>query len=112
LYEGRARMAAFSTIPYYGFGMKLFPFADPGSRRMHLRISRMGPPQFVANVRGVWNGTYHDPKFLSDFLVEHFRIECEEPMDFQIGGDSRGTRTQIEAKTTKRTLRVIDFNQL
>src|SRR5690606_21495125 len=64
IYEGRARMAAFSTIPFYGFGMKLFPFAQPGSRRMHLRISRIGPPQFLGNVRGIWNGTYHDPKYL------------------------------------------------
>ncbi len=112
IYEGRARMAAFSTIPYYGFGMKLFPFADPASRRMHLRVSRLGSPQFVANFRGIWNGTYHDPKFMDDFLVESFRIECEEPVHFQIGGDSQGTRTEVRAETTSRALRLIDFNQL
>jgi diacylglycerol kinase family enzyme len=112
IYEGRARMAAFSTIPYYGFGMRLFPFADPASRRMHLRVSRLGSPQFLAHFRGIWHGTYHDPKYMNDFLVEKFRIECEEPVHFQIGGDSQGMRTEVSAETTSRTLRLIDFNQL
>lgn len=111
IYEGRARMAAFSTIPYYGFGMKLFPFADPASRRMHLRISRLGSPQFLSHFRGIWNGNYHDPKYMDDYLVENFRIECEEPMHFQIGGDSQGMRTEVAAETTARALKLIDFNQ-
>lgn len=109
IYEGRARLAAFSTIPYYGFGMRLFPFADGACGRMHLRILRMGSAQFVANVRGMWNGTYFDPETFSDFMVKEFRIECEKPVDFQIGGDSQGTRRVVEAKITPYPIQLVDF---
>src|SRR5690606_6852175 len=109
-YEGRARLAAFSTIPFYGFGMRLFPFADCGSGKMHLRILRVGSAQFVANVRGIWNGTYHDPETFSDFLVEGIRIECQRPVDFQIGGDSQGQRTMVEASVTPYPIQLVDFS--
>jgi diacylglycerol kinase family enzyme len=49
---------------------------------------------------------------MDDFLAEKFRIECEEPIHFQIGGDSQGMRTEVAAETTARALRLIDFNQL
>lgn len=110
IYEGRARLAAFSTIPFYGFGMRLFPFADCGSGKMHLRILRVGSAQFVANVRGIWNGTYHDPETFSDFLVEGIRIECQRPVDFQIGGDSQGQRTMVEASVTPYPIQLVDFS--
>lgn len=110
IYEGRARMVAFSTIPYYGFGMRLFPYADPTSGRIHLRVMRVGSAQFVTNVVGIWNGTFHDPETMSDYSVEHFRVECDKPLDFQIGGDSRGTRHKVEARVTRYPLKLVDFN--
>jgi diacylglycerol kinase family enzyme len=89
--------------------MRLFPFADAGCGRIHLRILSLGSAQFVKNVRGMWNGTYHDPATFSDFLLEEFRIECEKPVDFQIGGDSQGTRRIVEAKVTPTPIQLVDF---
>jgi diacylglycerol kinase family enzyme len=109
LYEGRARLTALSTIPYYGFGMRLFPFATTDERRMNLRLSTIGSPQFVSNLRGIWNGTYHDPRYLSDFLVDRIRIECDTPVDFQIGGDAQGTRTSIEASVSREAIELVDY---
>ncbi len=109
LFEGRARMAALSTIPYYGFGMKLFPFADPRSGFMNLRVSKLGSPQFLAHVRGIWNGTYHDSRYLTDYLVKGVRIESASPVDFQIGGDSQGRRDRVEAQISARPVQLMDF---
>jgi diacylglycerol kinase family enzyme len=109
IYEGPARMAAMSTIPYYGFGMKLFPFADSVEGRLNLRISRLGSAQALSSVRGLRNGTFYDPRYFSDFIVQAIRIECEEPIAFQIGGDSRGLRSSIEARVTDQPLDLVDF---
>jgi len=109
IYEGKARLAALSTIPYYGFGMRLFPFSDAHPDRMNLRISTMGSPQFVSNFRGIWNGTYHQPKYLKDFAVDRIVIEMKEPTELQIGGDSQGLRSQIEASVTRRPIDLVDF---
>lgn len=109
LFEGKARMAALSTIPYYGFGMRLFPFAEADPERMNLRVSRVGSPQFLRNIPGIWAGSYHDPKYLQDFLVQKVRIESNAPLDFQIGGDSRGKRSQIDAALTEKPLELVDY---
>lgn len=109
IYEGPARMAAMSTIPYYGFGMKLFPFANLAEGRLNLRISRLGPPQALLSARGIWNGTYYDPRYLSDFLVEEISIECSEALEFQIGGDSQGLRSTVRARVTPEALDLVDF---
>jgi diacylglycerol kinase family enzyme len=102
-------MAALSTIPYYGFGMKLFPFAGSVEGRLNLRISRLGSAQALTSVRGIWNGTFYDSRYFSDFMVQAIRIECEEPIAFQIGGDSSGLRSSIEARVTDQPLDLVDF---
>jgi diacylglycerol kinase family enzyme len=109
IYEGPARMAAMSTIAYYGFGMKLFPFANLAEGRLNLRVSRLGAPQALVNARAIWNGNYYNPRYLSDFLVEDIVIECATPMEFQIGGDSQGPRSNVHARVTAEPLQLVDF---
>jgi len=46
IYEGPARIAAVSTIPYYGFGFRAFPYAEERPDRMSLRISTITPIPF------------------------------------------------------------------
>ncbi len=109
IYSGTARMAALSTIPYYGFGMKLFPFAASRPGLMNLRLSRVGSPQFISHFREIWNGTYHNPKYLDDFLVDRVRIHCHPKVEFQIGGDAHGSREEIVASVTKRPIELVDY---
>ncbi len=111
IYEGKARLTGLSTIPYYGFGMRLFPFATTTEHRMNLRLLTLGSAQFVSNLRGIWSGTYHDPRYISDFLVDRIRIECDSPVDFQIGGDAQGTRTTLEASVSREAIELVDYYQ-
>jgi diacylglycerol kinase family enzyme len=109
LYSGKLRMAALSTIPYYGFGMRLFPFAMARPGLMNLRLSKVGSPQFLAHFRGIWNGTYHDPQYLSDFLVDKVSLHCDPAVEFQIGGDPHGTRQHVVASVTKEPIELVDY---
>ncbi len=109
LYEGPARVASASTIPYFGFGFRFFPFAEDRPDRMHLRVSAITPSAFVANFPAIWRGDYEDPVSTSDFLVEHVRIEMDPPTEFQIGGDPRGERATMELRLSPTPIQLVDF---
>jgi diacylglycerol kinase family enzyme len=109
IYEGPARLAAMSTIPYYGFGFRLFPYAEERLDRMHLRISNIGVMPFVKNARAIWKGEFDDPSVMFDYLVEAVSIDVDPPTAFQIGGDEHGQRDRIQASLSRETIRLVDF---
>lgn len=108
VYEGPARILAMSTIPYWGFGARVFPFAEEREDRFNLRLVNFGSIEAVANVQSIWRGTYTSDR-LHDFLVDAIAIECSEPTPIQIGGDVIGTRTAFEAKLSERRIPVVDY---
>ena len=107
LYEGPTRGVWMSTIPYWGFGARVFPFAEDRADRFNLRLVDIGPLEFALNLRAAWNGTYRSPR-LSDFLVESVSVHFEEPMAMQIGGDPAGEHRTVEARLS-RSIRVVDY---
>lgn len=109
IYEGPARIAAVSTIPYYGFGFRAFPFAEERPDRMSLRISTITPIPFVANFRSIWRGEYENPSVFFDYLVEAVTFELDPPTPFQIGGDPRGERSRVEAVLSPTAIRLVDY---
>ncbi|MGZ3420813.1 MAG: diacylglycerol/lipid kinase family protein [Polyangiales bacterium] len=108
LFEGKARMVSASTIPYYGFGFRVFPYADERPDRMALRITTIGPVEFLSNAKSLWRGEYISPTSLFDFLVEKVRIEIEPSTAFQIGGDAMGDRTTVEVSLAD-PIELVDF---
>ena len=109
VYEGPARIAALSTIPYYGFGFRAFPYAEEREDRMHLRISDIRVQDFVGNFGAIWRGEYENPNALFDYLVEAVQIQMDPPTAFQIGGDVYGTRSEVQARLSPDTIRLVDF---
>lgn len=109
IFEGPARMVSASTIPYYGFGFRVFPYATAREDRMALRITTIGPLEFVPNLRALWNGSYQNPRSLWDFLVDRVRIELDISTSFQIGGDAMGERTSVEVAVTERPVQIVDL---
>lgn len=109
IFEGPARLCAMSTIPYYGFGFRMFPFADERGDRMHLRLSTISPTIFVRHFGAIWRGDFHRPDVLFDYLVEKVVIESDPPMAFQIGGDAHGERARVAARITPEPIRLVDF---
>ena len=107
LFEGIARTVAMGTTPYYGYKLKVFPFADKRSDRFHLRVSTASIPYVLSRLPSVWNGTLRSDKFL-DFLVEGVRIHSSEALPYQTSGDARGYRNDLEVNLSSRTFRVLD----
>jgi diacylglycerol kinase family enzyme len=108
LYAGPTTILAFSTIPYWGFGARVFPFADEREDRFNLRIADLGPIEAMANLKSIWRGTYQSPH-IRDFLVESIMVQCDNPAPIQVGGDPVGRRTAVSASLSKRPVRVVDF---
>jgi diacylglycerol kinase family enzyme len=109
LYAGPCIMAAGGTVPYYGFGLKAFPFALSRPGLMHLRIAGKIPVSTLLwNVSKIWTGDFHHPGLL-DFQVERAVLEFEKPMPFQIGGDAEGWREEMTLGMAPQAIEVVDF---
>lgn len=109
LYEGKARMVSTSTIPYYGFGFRVFPFADERADRMNLRVTTIGSVEFIRNFRPLWRGEYRNATTLFDFLVDKVRIDIEPSTAFQVGGDAMGERSSVEVAMSAEPIELVDF---
>jgi len=108
LYAGPAYIMAFSTIPYWGFGARIFPYAEERPDRFDLRVVAFGSVEAVSHLRSIWRGTHHSDR-LHDFLVDKVRIEIDRPTPLQIGGDVVGMRQLVRASLSKRQVRVVDY---
>jgi diacylglycerol kinase family enzyme len=109
IYEGPARIAALSTIPFYGFGFRVFPYANERPDRMHLRISTLTAAPFVRNFKAIWRGEYESTEYLFDYLVEAVELEIDPASALQVGGDYMGERTRVTASLTPEPIRLVDF---
>lgn len=108
VYEGPAKLACVSTIPYYGFGFRMFPYAEDRPDRMQLRISTVTPFAFVKNFKSIWRGEWEGTTMISDYLVDDVTIEMDPPTSFQIGGDVRGERARVRVRITE-PISIVDF---
>lgn len=108
VYEGPCRMVAMSSIPYWGFGARIFPFADDRDDRFSLRVVDIDSFQVAVHIRAIWNGTYRSDT-LHDFLCEHVSVHFEEPMPMQIGGDPVGARRSVHARLAPEPIEVVDY---
>ncbi|MDI1431336.1 MULTISPECIES: diacylglycerol/lipid kinase family protein [Polyangium] len=108
IYEGPAKLACVATIPYYGFGLRMFPYAEDRPDRMQLRVTNLSPVAFVSNFQTIWRGEYEDLESTFDFFVDDITIEMDPPTAFQIGGDVRGDRKSIRVRLTE-PIRIVDF---
>ena len=109
LFDGPTRIAALSTIPYVGFGFRLFPYTYLRPDLMQLRVSTMGPVEFLKHLPEIWAGSYKNPGSTRDFLVGSVRIDTEPATALQIGGDAHGDRTSIVASVSAEPVRLVDF---
>jgi diacylglycerol kinase family enzyme len=108
LYDGPARMVAMSTIPYWGFGARIFPFAGERDDRFSLRVVDIGTFDVAFYIRSIWRGTYRSDK-VHDFLVEDVSIHVSAQLDLQIGGDPVGKRDVVHARLHPEPIDVVDY---
>jgi hypothetical protein len=82
LYQGQAGIVAAGTAPFYGGGLRLFPFARMATTTMHLRVGRIHPLRGVVNLAQIFSGAYRDTRpdafGCLDFLSTQFSLEVLE----------------------------------
>jgi diacylglycerol kinase family enzyme len=103
-------LAAAGTVPYYGFGLKAFPFAESRPGMMQLRLAtQLSVSSLLWNLPQIWAGEFSHPSLL-DFHVERVAVQFERPIPLQIGGDACGERDQMTFAMCPRPVELVDFN--
>lgn len=108
LYEGPMRMVCMSTIPYWGFGARIFPFANERKDRFSLRVIDMHAVDVMLNAKAIWDGSYRSSK-VHDFLVHGIQVHCDGPLPLQVGGDPAGEHGRIAASLASDPIEVVDY---
>ena len=94
IYQGTTTMLACANTPYYGYKLKLFPFASKRYGRFQLRICDMNIAQCAVNVWAAWSGKLRHPQ-MHDYYVDRVRVIFEDSMPYQFGGEAMGYRKEI-----------------
>jgi len=108
LFEGTVRAVLMATIPFWGFGARVFPFASERKDRFNLRIVDIGSAQVALHLRSIWNGTFRSPS-VQDWLVDDVVLESEAPLPLEVAGDAAGSHRRIEARLYAEPIRVVDY---
>ena len=95
LWEGACTMAAGATIPYFGFGLQMFPFARTRRDRFHLRAADPELGEMVRNIQPAFRGDYFSPR-VHDFLVERIELVLDAEVPVEAGGELLGRHARIE----------------
>ncbi|KAL3805183.1 hypothetical protein ACHAWO_006968 [Cyclotella atomus] len=83
LYSGTTGILAASTTPYYGGGLRLFPYARLIPNKLQLRLGRISPLVGFVNIPKIFEGSYREKsdKFgCLDFVGEEFDVEVSSPV--------------------------------
>jgi hypothetical protein len=96
LFEGPTKVCGASTIPYWGFKLRMFPHAADRPGFAQLRCYNGSVGWIVTHMRKYWRGEF-PAEDIDDFLVQNVRLEVRgRPMPYQIAGDGVGYERQIE----------------
>jgi len=106
LYDGPVAITMVGTVPYYGYGIKVLPFATNDPECMHLRISTITSAKALYRLPSIWKGEYAG-KDIVDFLVQGVELSFAEEMPYQVGGDAAGYRQQVHFDTVPRAVRLL-----
>lgn len=108
MYRGKSLMAAASTVPCYGFDLRLFPFAGRRRGTMQLRVGDVSPSDVLFNLPQIWRGSWTHPG-VHDFQASQVHIRFNRPQPLQIGGDGEGYRENLTLGMAPEPIELLDF---
>jgi diacylglycerol kinase family enzyme len=109
MFRGKLMMAGAATMPFYGYGLKMFPFAHQRRGMMHVRLGQVHASNVLANLPKLWNGRWF-PEGIHDFHAKDVTIRFVRPMPLQIGGDAAGYRDEVKLSVAPETVELLDFH--
>ena len=108
LYEGPMTATMFGTCPYYGHGLTILPYAMRRPGYFQLRMVKMGMMKAVAKLPSLWKGTYQG-RDIYDWHVRQVKLEFNQPVPYQYGGDAQGERTSLILETAPLKVNLLRF---
>jgi diacylglycerol kinase family enzyme len=109
IFEGACIAALVSTIPYWGFGARVFPFAEHRpADRFCVRVVATSPAHVAAHMLSAWRGTYRHPNLI-DVYAEEVELQFDKPTPIEIGGDPAGMTNCMRARLHPDPIQLIDY---
>jgi len=119
LYQGTTGILAASTCPYYGGGLRMFPFARMTTDKMQLRLGRLHPMTGIRNLPGIFAGSYRDKTpddfGVLDFIGNDFDVYVQsaatagEGFPLQHSGESVGSVNSFRLQVVPEQIRFVSF---
>ncbi len=100
LWTGSYTLIAAATIPYFGFGLKMFSYAESNADRFQLRCGDPKLLEVLRNTPATFRGDYFSDR-IRDFLCDRVSIEISdeegpEGVPIEAGGELLGVARRIE----------------
>ena len=110
VFEGPCIAALVSTIPYWGFGARVFPFAENRPPdRFCVRVVATHPLHVARHMRSAWKGTYRHAQ-LHDFYADDVDLDFGEPTAIEIGGDPAGVTSAMRPRLHDEPIKLIEYS--
>lgn len=107
IYEGPAPTVSVGSIPYYGYGFTMFPFARRKTGYVQARVCAVPIFTILANLfPAIWRGRFRHPK-LHDFLVRDVIVEGSRPLPYQVGGDAKGFAKSLHFRASETPVEMV-----
>jgi diacylglycerol kinase family enzyme len=95
LWKGACTLVAGATIPFFGFGLKMFAFATSRAGKFHLRCGDAGLFEIMRSTPAAFRGEYFSDH-VTDFLCDRVAIELDQETSIEAGGELLGRRNHVE----------------
>lgn len=95
VWRGACTLIAGATIPFFGFGLKMFAFTNVRRDRFHLRCGDAGLFEIVRNTPAAFRGEYFSDH-VCDFLCDRVAIELDTEASIEAGGELLGHHRHVE----------------
>jgi diacylglycerol kinase family enzyme len=95
LWQGSCTLVAGATIPFFGFGLKMFAFAGSQRGKFHLRCGDAGLFEIMRNTPAAFRGDYFSDH-VTDFMCDRVAITLDRETAVEAGGELLGRRDHIE----------------
>lgn len=106
LFEGEVRVLSGSTIPYWGFEIRMFPNCTRLPGHFSLRCYHGTIPSVLTHLRGFWKGYFPDDE-IDNFLVQSARVEIlNGAMPYHMAGDPAGYERVVDWAITEHPARL------
>ncbi len=111
LYDGLASSVGAATCPEFGYGFRVYPFAERMLDHINVRVYDRATAAAIKDIPKLWRGV-HPLRGMHDWFARHVRLTFSRDMALQIGGDAVGERRTVEMKASDRNFRLVDWRQL